>query len=358
MSPSASREEEAVVLQDDVLILADVLGPEYNAVAAGERPQLDYLELARVLGARLAGHPLPTARRTRALRALPGDWEHAVAVRHARAEALLCLGEGVGLPLSLVKATPARLVMIAHALTTRRRRAFARMTGCLHRFDRIIVVSRGQEAYLRDEVGLGADRVRFVFDSVDHRFFSPRAADGHGGYVLSVGAEGRDYDTLLAAVGRLGVPTVIVPSSLWLSQVAVDELPANVTIQRDLSFRALRELYHEASVVAVPVRAGADYAAGINAVLEAMAMRKPIVVTDTPGLAGYLDDGQTMRTVPGADPAAFADALDRLLSDPATARRLGHEARAVVERGRNVDTYVAEVSATVREVACGPLATG
>lgn len=64
------------------------------------------------------------------------------------------------------------------------------------------------------------------------------------------------------------------------------------------------------------------------ALLEAMAAGCACVASLVPGVEGVLEEGRTGLLVPEADPVALADALERLLRDPALAGRLGAAARA------------------------------
>lgn len=334
----------------DVLLIADADRRLEEAVAAGERPRVDYLELAAALNARYPTRR-PTRRFDRALSRVPPNWLRAWRMRADRPGTVLALAEDAGFAVTALAPRGTRQVVIAHNLTSRRERVLAERTGWLRRPDCIVVLAKPQERYLRERAGLPADRVCFVHDKVDHRFFVPSPDRGDDGFVLSVGAEARDYGTLLDALRRLQAPAVLVPSSQWVSAHGVRELPSGVTLRSDLSFAELRELYAAAALVVVSVRPGVQYAAGVNAILEAMAMGKPLVVTRTPGLEGYLDDGETMRTVPAGDPAALATAIDGLRTDPAHGRRLGRSARRVIDAGRNLDTYVADVAACVRAAA-------
>lgn len=318
-------------------------------------PRVDFEEIAEALGAEIAHPEPPTGLASRLERELlrGGNWRHAWQIRRRPIESFVSLTEQVGLPLAFLTPRCARHVLIAHNLTTDRRRAFQRRTRYLQRFDRILVLSHAQEDYLCNEAGVAPERVRFVFDKVDHKFFSPSSRDEGEGYLLSVGQEQRDYPTLVEAARELDVPCVIIPSSLWnpADEIVHMALPANVSVRRDVSFAALRDLYDRASIVAVPLRAGVRYAAGVNAVLEGMAMQKPLVVSTTPGLEGYLEDHFTARLVPPGDVSALARTVGELLSDRPQARRLADNARRVIEDGRNLDTYVQAVVAAVREVS-------
>ncbi len=325
--------------------------------ALPDQPRIDFEEIAARLDAEIAYPPKvsPFGARIDQTLLRGGNWRHAGRLRHARPEMFVSLSEQIGLPLAVVGAGRIPHLLVAHNLTTARRRAFQRRTRYLERFDRILVLSRGQESYLREETAVRPDRIRFVYDKVDHRFFLPSETFRENGYVLSVGYEQRDYETLVKAVAALGVPTVLVASSLWnpTHEIATAELPGNVAIRHDLSFRELRALYDGAALVVVPIRAGVDYAAGVNAVMEAMAMRKPVIVSRTPGLAGYVDDGVTGREIAPEDPGALAEAIHLLLQDGAGSWRLARSARAVVEGGRNLDTYVDAVVGAAREMVAG-----
>jgi glycosyltransferase involved in cell wall biosynthesis len=68
-----------------------------------------------------------------------------------------------------------------------------------------------------------------------------------------------------------------------------------------------------------------------RSVLEAMATARPIVTTDAPGCRETVVDGDNGYLVPVGDGPAVADALERLLADPALARRMGQRSRERVE---------------------------
>lgn len=66
------------------------------------------------------------------------------------------------------------------------------------------------------------------------------------------------------------------------------------------------------------------------AVLEAMAMHKPVVATTTGGLPEIVQEGETGMLVPPGDADALAKAVSSLLQDPARCRQLGEAGRARV----------------------------
>ncbi len=329
-------------------------------IAAGLRPRLDYLELAAALGGDVldtrAGDAQPPWRR-RVERALSSDIRQSQVAwgRRGLSDAFVSASEKVGLPLALRR--PGRPhVLIAHNLTSARKRQLHQLTGVLRwGFSGIVCLSSVQERYLRDEVGLPQDRVHRLNDNVDTRFFRPDSErDSDGGYLLAVGRENRDYQTLIAAARMLEVPTVIIASSLWAMRGGVmdeTDLPPNVTVRRDfLSYPELRDLYAGARAVAVPLH-DVPYAAGVNGLMEAMAMGKATVVTQTAGLADYLAAPGALRAVPAADPAALAAAVGALWENAPARAALGRAARAVAEEEMSMERYVDGVAAVARRAA-------
>jgi starch synthase len=75
------------------------------------------------------------------------------------------------------------------------------------------------------------------------------------------------------------------------------------------------------------------------AVLEAMACGLPVVASDVPGVAEVVPRGEADGgiVVPGGDRSALAEALLRLLDDPALQARLGRVARERMEREFSIE---------------------
>jgi glycosyltransferase involved in cell wall biosynthesis len=63
------------------------------------------------------------------------------------------------------------------------------------------------------------------------------------------------------------------------------------------------------------------------AAMEAMAMQTPTVVTDVGGMHELVDPGRDALMVPSKDPTALAQAISRILKEPALAERLSESSR-------------------------------
>ncbi|HSM01059.1 MAG TPA: glycosyltransferase [Acidimicrobiia bacterium] len=86
------------------------------------------------------------------------------------------------------------------------------------------------------------------------------------------------------------------------------------------------------------------------AVLEAMALGRPIVATAVGGVAELVSDGETGLLVPPGDPVALAAAIDRLLDDREFAAALGAAARGVAEESHGLAPMVRAIEAVYEDV--------
>jgi glycosyltransferase involved in cell wall biosynthesis len=221
------------------------------------------------------------------------------------------------------------LAMDAPKLGPARRRAYR---WAYRGVDKIVYFSRNQTSIYRDVLGIPDDRLAFVPFGVDHEFFSPPPTDDDDGYVLAVGRDrGRDWATLFDAVR--GTDLVVKVASRPEDLAGLD-VPDNVELLGFVDRPTYRSLTARARLVAVPTHVLA-YPTGQSVTLEAMAMGKCCVVTDTPAMSDYLDDGVDAVLVPPGDSGRLRDALERAMSDADLRKRTGFAAREAVERRFN-----------------------
>jgi glycosyltransferase involved in cell wall biosynthesis len=149
---------------------------------------------------------------------------------------------------------------------------------------------------------------------------------------LEVAGDGPLRRELEAAASRLGVPAVF-----------------HGAVQHERVLGLLRR----ATVYCLPcvVASTGDRDGLPTSVLEAMALGAPVVATSLNGLAEAVVDGRTGVVVPGHDPDALADALERLLRDPELRHRLARGARRHVEERFALERSVARLRSLFPEAA-------
>ena len=84
------------------------------------------------------------------------------------------------------------------------------------------------------------------------------------------------------------------------------------------------------------------------AILQAMALNKPVVASRVGGTPEVLTDGETGLLVPASDPVALADALGQLADAPDLRRKMGEAGRARVEAHFTLGRMVDEVESLYR----------
>jgi glycosyltransferase involved in cell wall biosynthesis len=86
------------------------------------------------------------------------------------------------------------------------------------------------------------------------------------------------------------------------------------------------------------------------ALVEALAAARPVVATDVGGVRSVVRDGVSGWLVPPGDVARLADALSRLLADPAERRRMGAAGRADVAHRFGEERLVGDIRMLYRDL--------
>jgi glycosyltransferase involved in cell wall biosynthesis len=295
------------------------------------------------------------------------------------ADVIVTDGERSGIPLALLlRLVRSRVghVTIGHRLTSRKKQVFLRILRAHERMDRIVVHSRHQHEYARTRLRVPTRRLALLPYQVDTEFWSPTDA-AEERLVVSAGLEHRDYPTLLRAARGLDARVVIGAASNWSRHdFATTTTPPNVHIGA-FDYNALRDLYSRSAVVVVPL-VDVDNQAGVTTILEAMAMGKPVIVSQSRGQTDVVEDrrgparglprprpvslarilaagrgldvGANGFYVPPGDPGALRRALDYLLEHPDERRRLGRAGRLLVEQLFTVEEFAAHIGDLVTAV--------
>jgi glycosyltransferase involved in cell wall biosynthesis len=223
--------------------------------------------------------------------------------------------------------------------------------------DLTIAVSRASAEVVRREESVGAERLRVVPNGIDLDAFRPPAPAAVEAAARELGLEGwRVVGTvghLHAIKGHrdlLDAARVVVRARPRTKVLLVGDGP----LDRDLmAFAAGRGLAEH--VVFAGFRRDVATLLGVmdvfvlpslnegmsHALLEAMALGKPVVATAVGGNREVVDAEATGLLVPPGDPAALGRAVLRVLDDPGLAARLGDAARAAVH-ARFSDRRMAE----------------
>jgi colanic acid/amylovoran biosynthesis glycosyltransferase len=231
----------------------------------------------------------------------------------------------------------------------------------------VVTNSAFNAAHLRPLLGSReASSLHTIYNGIDLAEFRPAVRDRAPNLprLLSVGrlVEQKGFEDLLQAcailrdrglafqcdiVGGAQVPedsnTVVRLGRLHKSL----ELAGLVRFVGELPFSGILDAFQAADIFVLPCVVAADGGSDVtpNAVIEAMAMRLPVVSTSIAAIPEIVDDGINGVLVPPRDPVALADALSSLLLDADLRTRLATAARKKIEArfdlARNIRSYVA-----------------
>ena len=276
-------------------------------------------------------------------------WEALRQPAPAAADAVVCWDERAGAPLALrERHRPVATGVIwatESSAGARSGLSEAVTRAALRRAGAVWALSSAQLPVLRERFGVAERRLHHLVFGVDADFFLPGGAP-EPDLVVSVGNDRhRDHRTVVDAMRC--VQARRPPARLSLVTRAPVEVPAALgrRIQR-LDHRGIREQYQRASVVAVALRRNL-HVSGVTVALEAMACGRPVVITATPGMSDYVDDGVTGVLVPPGDPVSMSETIGGLLADPDRAAAMGAAGRTAVEQRFNTATQAALLASII-----------
>lgn len=220
---------------------------------------------------------------------------------------------------------------------------------------RVVTVSEFVRSYLVNEVGIPGDKVTTVATGVDLARFDPatvpdtlRAELGAPPSALIVGTVAilrrkKGHHLLLEAI-----PEIIRECDGALFVFAgdgpqrenIEERIRDLGIGKSVRLLGLRKdiptVLKGLDIFVLPTL---QEALGTS-ILEASAMRKPVIGTNVGGVPEAIRDGVTGLLVAPEDSKGLASAIIKLLKDGALRRRMGDEGRAMVEAGYSTEKMV------------------
>jgi sugar transferase (PEP-CTERM/EpsH1 system associated) len=250
-------------------------------------------------------------------------------------------------------------VVIAHEHWSSKSQREVWVDRLLYRLsDRILVPSEASKRIVMEMEGIPARHISVLYNGVDISHFTP---------VSGMGCEVRQElglkceELVIGTVGRLspekGGVDVLVRAVERLRQT---HPRARLLVVGDGALRPdLERVASELGSNAIFAGTRTDVARLLSAMdifvlpslkeampialLEAMAMRLPVIATTVGGVPEIVDDGKTGLLVPPGDEAALHRALYRLADDPALMSTLSRAGQAHVQANFTLDSMVAQV---------------
>jgi glycosyltransferase involved in cell wall biosynthesis len=216
---------------------------------------------------------------------------------------------------------------------------FPRFRWSIRTADATHVFSRDVWTILRLNYNLDPERVAYIPNGVERRFFVPRTYEVRGHVRLLYAGTWLDQrgifylrDALRKVVPRAPGLTMTfagpgVPSEQILRFLG-DDLASSIVVRPSVSADRMEELYAEHDIFVFP-----SIVEGLpNVLMEAMAGGMPVITTETCGMPDIIENDFNGLLIPPADASALAEAILRLANCEDLRRKLGMAARATMER--------------------------
>ena len=210
---------------------------------------------------------------------------------------------------------------------------------------RFTTVSRHLEQVLIERWRVAPERIRRVPNGVDLARFDPgkdsirvREALGIASgsqVVMSIGRFGavKDFPTLIRGFARVrssrpAVRLVLVGAG---ETGALEQVARELGVADSVIFAGPRADVPELLGFCDLYINSSRFEGMSNTILEAMAMGRPVIATAVGGNTELVREGETGFLVPPADPVRLGETMERLLSEPELARRMGERGRSIIE---------------------------
>jgi len=219
----------------------------------------------------------------------------------------------------------------------------------MRRAEFLVTCTGANEEHLQRLAPKGT-KIYKIYHGLDTQLFansaqdSPIISDEKVPVVLSVGrlVEKKGFDFLIKACAILKergrrFQCQIVGGGDGYTETLVQlikelGLEDTVNLHGAVTQEELRDIYQQATLFALPclVVDNGDRDGIPNVLVEAMAMRVPVISTDISGIPELIDNNVNGLLVPEKNALAMADAIEKLLINPALRQQLGDAGRARV----------------------------
>ena len=211
----------------------------------------------------------------------------------------------------------------------------------------VVVQSEFNKKFVAHNFKIAPEKIQILPNGVDAKIFDPDRMQANNTR-KKLGLEGKDVILFSGRLtGQKGVSHLLRALQLVKKNMSnfvlllagdgpqeqmLRELSSRLGIQQDVVFlgkishKDMPDLYSVADIFVLPSLSESFP----NVMLEAMAMRKPIIITKVGVVPEILDSYKTAILVEPASPVELADAIIELETDKGLASKIGQEARALV----------------------------
>lgn len=296
---------------------------------AGKCPSHIMWEMSQLLGAKVhqprADLVLPTDKMLAKIIGRPEHWALArkLSLQLQEDDVIYCDGENLGFTIATLcgaKHNRPKIVVFIHNINRPRGRLALKLFDIANRIDLFVIGFTSQVEFLRNYLGLPENRIYLLSaPPIDTSFFTPGLPSNKKlrPMIASGGMEKRDYGTLAAATEDLNIDVKICAFSrnaIARKKTFPKIIPNNMS-HGFYDWCELVQLYRDSDLVVITMFEN-NYQAGLTTMFEAMACRRPVVITRSSGIIGELINLGIVNGVNIGDYNGLKKTIVKLLNDP------------------------------------------
>ncbi len=150
----------------------------------------------------------------------------------------------------------------------------------------------------------------------------------------------------------------LLPAEIHL--VLVGDGPSRSSLEQAAAALGVLDRVHFAGELVTPINLHQFFDVSVlcslsegfpNSIIEAMAAARPVIATPVGGVVDVVEEGVTGLLRPADDPAAMAEAIARLRTDPVLRRHLGEAGRSFVSSRYDQDRVIGMLTEVYRSMS-------
>lgn len=217
--------------------------------------------------------------------------------------------------------------------------------------DGVIYHTAMQEEYYKKCHPWLLDKSKYIAFGTDSEFFEETREDNtvlekvEIPYILSIGYNKRDWDTLIKAYEKLDtdVELHLLGNDSWKSDNSKIKILAPVPVKEMMQMI-------EGSLFGVLPLKWFNYSYGQMTLMQQMAMGKAVIVSEVPSVKDYVQDGIDACLYPPEDVDALAEQMKLLLEDSSRREKIGQEASKTIREKINEKIMAREIERFILDI--------
>lgn len=203
--------------------------------------------------------------------------------------------------------------------------------------DKLVVFSKNEIQYYSNLLGIPENKLAFIPYYQEKIPLQTDSMSESGGYILSTGGSNRDYEFLYHALNGTSYKVEIICHGYQLPGQS-----DNISVRHNIFTYEMRNYMRNCYCVVIPLK-DLNISSGQLVLLQAMMLKKPIIITKSRGVSDYIVDGYNGLMIENTK-EQLLNALDKLYRDSNLYDRLVQNGYTHVNEKFGIEAFAKNIS--------------